>query len=107
MYTDNLNKYDAACELLPHIKRKGKTMPYTSSNGYMFSLLNKDGEFGVRLSPEDKAEFHENFGSEPFLSHGAVMKDYVIFPNALLSDKEATAKWIQKGYLYVNTLKPK
>ena len=107
MYKENLAKYDEACSLLPEVTRKGKTMPYTSSNGYMYSLLNKDGEFGVRLSPEDKDEFHKMFSDAPFKSHGAIMRDYVLFPNALLNDVVATSKWIQKGHSYVNTLKPK
>ena len=33
-------------------QRKGKTAPYTSANGHMFSQLNKDGEVGIRFSKE-------------------------------------------------------
>ena len=39
------------------LERKGKTMPYTSANGYMFSQLNKNGEIGIRLSKEDGNAF--------------------------------------------------
>lgn len=44
------------------LERKGKTMPYTSSNGYMFSQLNKDLEIGIRLSKADTEEFDKEFG---------------------------------------------
>lgn len=73
----------------------------------MFCLLNKRGEFGVRLSPEDKAEFHKKYSAAPFMSYGAVIKDYVIFPQDLLNDTSTTLEWMNKGCEYVNTLKPK
>ena len=44
------------------LERKGKTMPYTSSNGHMFSLINKDDELGIRLSKEDTATFDSKYG---------------------------------------------
>ena len=37
------------------LKEREKTVPYTSTNGYMFSLLNKEAELGIRL-PKDVAE---------------------------------------------------
>jgi hypothetical protein len=43
------NKLIAKC---PGIERKGKNNPYTSVNGHMFSLINKDGELGMRFSKE-------------------------------------------------------
>jgi len=52
MWKEKLALYDKLVELSPEFERKGKTVPYTSANGYMFSLLNKDGEFGIRLSKE-------------------------------------------------------
>jgi len=51
-------------------------MPYTSANGYMFSLLNKAGEFGIRLPKERGTEFKEKYNSTIFKSHGAIIKDY-------------------------------
>lgn len=49
-WEDNLKLYDMAVAKCPEIERKGKSMPYTSANGHMFSLLNKDGELGIRFS---------------------------------------------------------
>ncbi len=91
------------------LERKGKTMPYTSSNGYMFSLLNKDGELGIRLSKEDQKKFIEEFPeSGPFKSHGATMRDYVLVPESLLkTNKKIVTFYLKRGHSYVNTLKPK
>ena len=49
-YGENLKVYDELVAQCSRFERKGKTMPYTSANGHMFSLLNKDGELGFRYS---------------------------------------------------------
>lgn len=99
--------YDEIVELSSHSERKGKKMIYTSSNGYMYSIINKEGEVGFRLSKEDQKLFDQEFGAEPLLSHNAVMKDYVKIPLKLLDQKETAAKWLDKSHKYVNTLAPK
>ncbi len=48
----NEGQYDQLVAKCERFQRKGKTMPYTSANGHMFSLLNKDGELGMRFSKE-------------------------------------------------------
>ena len=53
-------------------------MPHTSENGYMFSLLNKEGEVGIRFSKEVQEKYIEEFGSSLYHSHNAVMKGYVL-----------------------------
>ena len=52
MREEKLKVYDALVARCPHIERKGKTMPYTSANGHMFSLFNKANEIGIRFSKE-------------------------------------------------------
>ncbi|MBL4710700.1 MAG: hypothetical protein JKY48_19925 [Flavobacteriales bacterium] len=106
-YQENLNTYDEIVILSSHSERKGKTMPYTSSNGYMYSLLNKAGQLGFRLSKEDQKEFGQEYGGEAFISHNATMKDYILIHDHLLKEKEMLAKWLDKAHDYVNTLKPK
>ncbi|WP_136464853.1 hypothetical protein [Flagellimonas onchidii] len=102
-----LKIYDELVALNPNFERKGKTMPYTSANGYMFSLLNKEDELGIRLSKEDQAEFNQVFGAVPFKSHGAVLKEYVLIPETLLTDGITLGKYLQKGFEYVMSLPPK
>ncbi|WP_222984813.1 hypothetical protein [Flagellimonas meishanensis] len=86
---------------------KGKTMPYTSANGYMFSQLNKDAQLGIRLSKTDTSAFDAKYGAKPFTSYGAVMKEYVLVPDILLSDLETLGAYLQKGYEYVMSLPSK
>ena len=89
------------------LERKGKTMPYTSSNGYMFSQLNKDLEIGIRLSKADTEEFDKEFGARPFMSYGAKMREYVLLPEELLSQVEMLSVLLKKGFDHVNSLPPK
>lgn len=49
-WEEKLAFYDGLIEEIPEFERKGKSMAYTSANGYMFSQLNKAGEIGIRLS---------------------------------------------------------
>ena len=44
MWKEKLKLYDKLIDTNPNFERKGKTMPYTSVNGHMFSQLNKAGE---------------------------------------------------------------
>ena len=41
MWREKLKIYDELVAKCERFERKGKTMPYTSANGYMFSLYNK------------------------------------------------------------------
>ncbi len=106
-FDECLALYDAIIDTLPEIDRLGKTMPYTASNTYMYSLVNKDGQMGIRMSKEDQAEFSSNYpGTEVYKSYGAVMKDYVLIPDELLTDHELVGSYLRKGLGYVNSLKP-
>lgn len=107
MWEENKEKYAQALLLTDKFKLKGKNMLYTSSNGYMFSMLNKAAEVGVRLSKEDQEVFHQEYTSDLYKSHGANMRDYVLVPPKLLDQPEVLIKWIVKGFDHVNTLKPK
>ncbi len=106
-FDECLKLYDAIIDTLPEIDRLGKTMPYTSSNTYMYSLVNKAGEMGIRMSKEDQAAFADKYpGTEVYKSYGAVMKDYVLIPETLLTDHELVGGYLRKGLAYVNSLKP-
>ncbi len=50
MWEQKLELYDQLVGKCPRFERKGKTVPHTSANGHMFSLLNKAGELGMRFS---------------------------------------------------------
>ena len=92
---------------LPGIERKGATMPYTSLNGNMFSLIVKSGALALRLPPEAREEFLKKYKTVLFEAYGAVMKEYVLVPEKLFKNIKELKPWFGKSFEYVKTLKPK
>ena len=107
LWEQNKQKFQDAISGTELFEMKGKNMIYTSSNGYMFSMLNKAAEVGVRLSKEDQKEYHALYSSDLYKSHGATMRDYVLVPAELLDRPEELLQWMIKGFEHVNALPPK
>jgi len=75
MWEERLQLYDSIVAQCPDFERKGKNMIYTSANGYMFTLLNKDAEIGIRLSKEAQEAFktkHNAIIVRVYVSHKAI-----------------------------------
>lgn len=106
-WNEKLKIYDALVDKCPRFERKGKSMIYTSANGYMFSLLNKAGEIGIRFSKDVQEKYINEFQSSIYKSYGAVMKGYVLIPDAMLEDLDLVAKYLNESYDYVMTLESK
>ncbi len=106
-WEEKLALFDKIVANHPELERKGKTMPYTSANGHMFSLLNKDGEIGFRLSEEQGKAFIEKYETTRFKSHGSFMQGYVLIPESLHDDLELLTKYLDDAYHYVLSLEPK
>lgn len=106
-WEEKLARYDQLVDRCPRFERKGKTVPYTSANGHMFSLLNKDGELGFRYSKEVQEKYIQEFGTTVLESYGTVMKGYVLIPDEMLEDLDNLAEYLNESYDYVMTLKPK
>ncbi len=104
---DKLALYDKLVASYPAIERKGVTMPYTSHNGHMFSMLTKEGVLGIRLSREDREAFLENYESGPFRNYGAVMREYVRVPEDLLRNTDELTPYLGMSFEYIKSLKPK
>jgi len=107
MREEKLKIYDALIAKCSRFERKGKTMPYTSANGYMFSLFNKDCEIGIRFSKDVQKKYIEEWPTTIYISYGAVMKGYVLIPEEMLKDLDSVAKYLDESYDYVMTLDPK
>ncbi|MEM9023475.1 MAG: hypothetical protein AAGB22_07020 [Bacteroidota bacterium] len=103
----NLEFYDKLVATNDQFPRKGKTVPYTSANGYMFSMLNKDGELGIRLSKERGKQFKEEHHTTEYRSHGAVMRDYVLIPETMFDNLDYLAEVLEEAYQHVMGLPPK
>ena len=106
-YAKNLELYEKLVATNPNVKRKGKTMPYTSVNGHMFSLLDKEGKLGLRLPKEEREAFLVEFKTKLSVQYGAVMKEYVVVPDDLLKKTNELKKYFDISYKYVSSLKPK
>jgi hypothetical protein len=99
--------YDALLATNPGIDRKGATMPYTSINGNMFSLLTPDGTLALRLPAADRDAFLKRYDTALCVQYGVVMKEYVQVPASLLRNTRALAKYLDISYRYACSLKPK
>ena len=104
---EKLEAYDRLIATNPEIKRKGVTNPYTSVNGHMFSHLSKTGTLGLRLPKEEREAFLEKYDTTLYESYGAIMKEYVAVPDALLLNTEALMPYLDLSYAYTRSLKPK
>ncbi len=107
MWEERLKLYDELVSRCPRFDRKGKTMPYTSANGYMFSLLNKAGEIGIRFSKEVQKKYMEEWETTIFKSYNSVMHGYVLIPDNMLEDLDVLAKYLDESFDYVMSLEPK
>ena len=107
MWEKHLKIYDELVAKCPDFERKGKSMPYTSANGHMFSLLNKNGELGIRFSKPVQEKYFEELNTTYFKSHGATMQGYILIPEQMLNDLDTLAKLLTESYDYVMSLDPK
>jgi TfoX/Sxy family transcriptional regulator of competence genes len=106
-YVKNLALYEKLVATNPKIERKGDTMPYTSLNGHMFSLLTKEGWLALRLPEDEREAFLKKYKTNLAVQYGAVMKEYVQVPDALLKKTAELRRYFDSSYAYATTLKPK
>ena len=106
-WDDQLKLYDELVALCPRFERKGKTMPYTSANGYMFSLLNKAGELGIRFSKEVQEKYLQEYSTTLFKSYNSVMHGYILITEDMLKDQNNVIQLLNESYDHVMSLEPK
>lgn len=107
IWEEQLRLFDALVDKCPRFERKGKNMIYTSANGYMFALLNKAGEIGMRFSKEVQEKYIKELNTTVYLSHGATMKGYILIPQHMFDDLDTLAGYLNESYDYVMSLEPK
>lgn len=107
MWKEKLKIYDELVAKCERFERKGKTMPYTSANGYMFSLYNKACEIGIRFSKEVQKKYMEEYNTTIYKSYNAVMHGYILITEEMLADLNNVAKLLDESYDYVMGLAPK
>ena len=102
-----LQLYEKLVATNPRVERKGDTMPYTSLNGHMFSVLHKDGTVALRLPEKDRAAFLKKYKTTLSAQYGSVQPEYVVVPDALLAKTQELRRFFDISYAYVASLKPK
>lgn len=107
MWEEQLKIYDELVSKCPRFERKGKTMPYTSANGHMFSLFNKACEIGIRFSKEVQKKYMEEYDTTIYKSYNSVMHGYILITKEMMGDLNTVAKLLDESYDYVMSLEPK
>jgi hypothetical protein len=107
LYSANLALYEKLVATNPKVVRKGKTMPYTSLNGHMFSMLTKEGAVALRLPAGEREAFLEKYETTQPVQYGTVMKEYVVVPAGLLERTGELQTYFEMSYGYVGSLRPK
>ena len=107
MREEQLKIYDELVSKCPRFERKGKTMPYTSANGHMFSLFNKVGEIGMRFSKEVQKKYMEEYDTTIYRSYNSVMRGYILITKEMLEDLNNLSKLLDESYDYVMSLEAK
>jgi hypothetical protein len=99
--------YERVVAQLAGVERKGDTMPYTSLNGHMFSVLHKDGSVALRLPPAEREQFVEQYKTTLSAQYGSVQPEYVVVPDPLLRKTSELRRFFEISRAYVESLKPK
>ena len=102
-----LKHYETLVATNPRVERKGATMPYTSLNGHMFSVLRKDNKLALRLPTEMRAAFLKKYKTTLSEQYGTVQPEYVVVPDTLLAKTKELKPFFEASLAYVASLKPK
>ena len=102
-----LQLYDKVVAAVAEVERKGATMPYTSLNGHMFSILMKDGFVALRLPAVEREAFLKRHKTKIAEQYGHVQPEYVVVPDALLTKTTELKRYFDISLAYVRSLKPK
>jgi hypothetical protein len=106
-YAAKLALYEQLVATNSAVARKGATMPYTSLNGHMFSVLDKSGIVALRLPSPEREAFIKKYKTTLVEMYGMTMSEYVAVPDALLAKTKELKPFFDVSYRYVATLKPK
>ncbi len=107
MAANKIQLYEKLIATNPEILRKGDANPYTAVNGNMFTLLHQSQVLAIRLPAAEREQFLKKYKTTLFEAYGAVMKEYVLVPDSLLSKTNELRKYLEMSYEYAKTLKPK
>ena len=99
--------YEKLIATIPKLERKCPANPYTSMNGNMFTILHQARTLAIRLPENEREQFLKKYKTSLFEAYGAVMKEYVTVPDALLKKTKELQKYLELSYEYAKSLKSK
>ncbi len=102
-----LARYEKVIAGMTGVERKGDTMPYTSLNGHMFSVLRKDNLVALRLPADERESFLRKYKTTLSSQYGIVQPEYVVVPDSLLSKTIELRRFFEISRAYVQSMKPK
>ena len=98
---DKLALFDQLIAVNSEIERKGANNAYAAVNGNMFLLMQPSGKLAMRLPEGAREEFLKKYKTALYEAYGAVMKEYVAVPDALLRKTKELQKYLELSYEYV------
>ena len=104
---EKLELFDQLIAVRPEIERKGANNAYAAVNGNMFLLMQADGVLAIRLPEDERAEFLKKYKAKLHEAYGAVMKEYVAVPEAVVGKTKEMQRYVAASYDYAKTLKAK
>ncbi len=102
-----IKMFDALVASNSRIERKGDTMPYTSHNGHMFSVLTKEGHLALRLPEPVRSAFLKKYKTTIAEQYGHTMPEYVLVPDTLLENTSELKRAFAESFAYVARMGPK
>jgi hypothetical protein len=96
--------YDKLLATVPGVERKGATIPYTSTDGKMFTYLTPSGDLRLRLPAAERDAFMKSYRTKPVIQHGVLMKDWVAVPPALFARGAELKPYLEKSRTYARQL---
>ncbi len=106
-HVEILDQYIKLISTLDGIEKKGKSTPYTSLNGHMFSFLDKEGNLSLRVSQKDRDAFLKKYPEAISIQHNTIMKEYILIPESIFNKTTNVKKYFKMSLDYVSGLKPK
>ncbi len=104
---EKLELFDQLIAVRPEIERKGANNAYAAVNGNMFLLMQADGVLAIRLPEDEREEFLKKYKAKLHEAYGAVMKEYVAVPEAVVGKTKEMQRYVAASYDYAKTLKAK
>lgn len=105
-YEEAKARYVELVATIHEAQLKGAKMPYTSTNGNMYSYLGENG-VALRLPADVREEFIAKYRTTLYHAYGIVQKEYVTVPADLLVATRELAPYFRASYDYAMSLRPK